>query len=334
MRVTNTVLTKRPPGRQGIAWRLLNFPEIGIGAAIIIFFLAFSALDSSMTTPESIVLLLSQVTYFGIAAFGMSYLMLAGEIDLSTGAVAGLAAAVAAVLIGNNQWPEWAGVSAALAVAVLSGLLNSLVVLRIGVPSFFGTLGTHFMLLGLMQLILRGTWVSVDNKIPFLSSLAAPSPFFDLPWTFVLFVLLVIVGDVLIRRTRIGAILSATGGNRRAADISGINTALVKTLCFVLISICSAFGGLMVMTAARAGDPQIGDSWQLWVLAIAVIGGGSFNGGLGSVFGAFLGALLIQVIKIGLGAAQIKTNAQGVVVGAILIAAAILDVVRRRVKKY
>ncbi len=324
----------RSPASRRLGWRLLNFPELGVGAAVIIFFLLFTALDKSMATPEGVVLLFTQVTYMGIAAFGMSHLMLAGEIDLSTGAVAGLAAGVAAALIGDLKWPEWAGLAVALFAAVLAGLLNSVVVLKIGVPSFFGTLGTHFVILGIMQLIMKGRWISVDKKVPFLSALASPSPFFGLPWAFVIFVVAVLLGDFMIRRSRIGAILAATGGNRRAADISGINTTLVKALCFILVSICAAIGGLLVMNAAGAGDPQIGDGWQLWVLAIAVIGGSSFNGGLGSIFGGFLGALLIQVIKLGLGAAQIKTNAQGVVVGAILIAAAILDVIRRRAKQY
>lgn len=324
----------RAPASRRLGWRLLNYPELGVGAGIIIFFFLFTALDRSMATPGSIVLLFTQVTYMGFAAFGMSHLMLAGEIDLSTGAVAALAAGVASGLIADLKWPEWAALGVALFAAVLSGLLNSLVVLKIGVPSFFGTLGTHFVILGTMQAIIKGRFVLVEGKVPILSALASPSPFWGVPWTFVIFVIAVLVGDFMIRRSRIGAILAATGGNRRAADISGINTTLVKTACFVLVSICAAIGGLLVMNAGNSADPSIADGWQLWVLAIAVIGGSSFNGGLGSIFGGFLGAILIQVIKLGLGAAQIKTNAQGVVVGAILIAAAVLDVVRRRAKQY
>lgn len=314
--------------------RLLNYPELGVGIAIIIFFAMFTLLDSSMAGPEGIVRLLTQITYMGFAAFGMSHLMLAGEIDLSTGAVAGLAAAVAGAMIGDLGLPEGTALLAALVAAILAGLLNSFVVLVVGIPSFFGTLGTHFIILGVMQAIMRGRWIVVEDKVPFLSSLASPSPLLGLPWTFLIFIVLVIGGDFLVRRSRIGAILAATGGNRQAADVAGINTALVKALCFVLVSVCAAFGGLLVMNAAVSADPQIGDGWQLWVVAIAVIGGSSFSGGLGTIFGAFLGVLLIQVIRLGLGAAQIKTNAQGIVIGAILVTSAILDVLRRRTKQY
>ena len=336
MEASNAVTPVMPPAQpwRRLSRRLLNMPELGVSAALIVFFFLFSGADKNMATPAGLALLFTQVTYMGFAAIGMSCLMLAGEIDLSTGAVAGLAAAVAATLIGNLGWPEWAGLSAAILAAVLVGLLNSVVVLRIGVPSFFGTLGTHFVVLGIMQAILRGEWILIEDKVPTLSTIASPSPFFGVPWSFVMFVALVVIGDLLLRRSRLGPILSATGANRRAADIAGINTTRVKTLGFIFVSICSALGGLLVMNAGIAADPQIGDSWQLWIIAIAVIGGSSFSGGLGSISGAFLGALLIQVIKLGLSAAQIKTNAQGVVVGTILVVSAILDVLRRRAKQY
>ncbi len=331
---TSNPTTQALSALNALGKRLLNYPELGVGAAIIIFFTMFTLLDSSMAGPEGIVRLLTQITYMGFAAFGMSHLMLAGEIDLSPGAVAGLAAAVAGGIIGDLGMSEGVALLAVLGAAVLAGLRNSVVVLVIGVPAFFGTLGTHFVILGVMQAILRGRGIVVEDMVPFLASLASPSPCFGLPWTVLLFILLVIAGDFLVRRSRIGAILSATGGNRRAADVAGINTRLVKTACFVLVSVCAAFGGLLVMNAAVSADPQIGDGWQLWVVAIAVIGGSSFSGGLGTILGAFLGVLLIQVIRLGLGAAQIKTNAQGIVVGAILITSAILDVLRRRTKQY
>jgi ribose/xylose/arabinose/galactoside ABC-type transport system permease subunit len=136
------------------------------------------------------------------------------------------------------------------------------------------------------------------------------------------------------RRSKLGPIVSATGGNKRAAQVSGINTNLVKTLCFIFVSVCSAIAGLFVMSATLAADQAVGLGWQLWVIAIAIIGGASFSGGVGTILGSFLGTILMMIIRTGLAAAEIKTNAQGVVVGAILVAAAVLDVVRSRMKRY
>ena len=94
--------------------------------------------------------------------------------------------------------------------------------------------------------------------------------------------------------------LSATGGNRRAADVSGINTRRVKMLCFITVSLLAALAGVFVMTTGNAADPALGADWQLWVIAIAIVGGASFNGGVGPLFGALLGTILITLLKLGL----------------------------------
>ena len=322
------------PHERSFLRRLVAVPELGITVAVVLAFLLFAFLDRSMLTPGTLIRILTQTAYIGFAAYGMNYLMIAGEIDLSTGAMAGLGAAVTAVLVVDRGWAEWQAIAAALLVAVAGGLLNSLIVLKIGMPSFFATLGTSFVITGCTVVLLQGRWVYVAGKMPLLAGLGGPSPLWGIPWNFMLYLALILLGDLLIRRSRLGPILSATGDNRRAADVSGINTALVKTLCFVFIGICSAFAGMLVMNVGTAADPEIGTGWQLWIIAIAVIGGCSFNGGVGSIIGGMLGTILIMIIRIGLAAANVQTNAQGVVVGAILVAAAILDVLRRRVQRY
>ena len=143
-----------------------------------------------------------------------------------------------------------------------------------------------------------------------------------------------IIGDVLMRTSRLGPILSAVGGNRQAAEIVGINVPLVKTLCFVFTSVCCGLGGLFVIAYAGTTDAYIGEGWLLWVIAIAIIGGGSLRGGVGSVIGALLGTILIQIIRMGLANARVQTNAQGIVIGTILIGAAILDIIRRKTVQY
>ena len=314
--------------------RLLNTPELGAGVAIIVFFLIFTALDSSMADPGNFVRIATQAAFMGLAAFGMAFLMLAGEIDLSAGATAGLGAAVAGALVSLSGLPEWQAIVGGLIAAVLVGLLNSFITLKIGMPSFFATLSTGFIVTGVALVILQGRWLYVVDLVPLLSVMGEPSVFGELPWTVVFYLVLVVVGDFLVRRSKLGAILSATGGNKRAAQVSGINTNLVKTLCFVFVSMCSALAGMFVMSATLAADQAIGLGWQLWVIAIAIIGGASFSGGVGSILGAFLGTILMMIIRTGLAAARIQTNAQGVVVGTILIAAAVLDVARRKMKQY
>ena len=260
--------------------------------------------------------------------------MISGEIDLSSGATAGLAAAIAGLLIANAGWPEWASYAAALVVAMCVGLLNSFVVLKIRMPSFFATLGSSFIVSGLAIWLLKGQWIYVGEVIPSLKFALAPTPLFGLPPVFLVLLAAYLIGDLLMRTSRLGPTLSAVGANRRAAAIVGINVPLVKTLCFVFVSFCCGLAGLLVIGYGGTTDASIGEGWLLWVIAIVIIGGGSLRGGVGSIIGVLLGTILIQIIRIGLANAGVQTNAQGIVVGAILLGAAALDVIRRRIVRY
>ncbi len=323
-----------PAYRQSLYKRLLNIPEIGVLVAVVVFFGLFVLANKSMAEPANLVRMASQGIFIGLCAFAMSFLMIAGEIDLSSGATAALAAVIAGLLRVNHSWPEWAAIVAALSAAVMVGLLNSFIVFKIRMPSFFATLGTSFLISGLALWLVSGTYIYVGDQIPFLTSALAPSPFLGLPRVFWPLLAAFIIGDLLIRTSRLGPILTAVGGNRQAAAIVGINVPLVKTLCFVLVSLCCGLAGLLGSGYAGTADASIGDGWLLWVVAIAIIGGGSLRGGVGSIIGALLGTILIQVIRMGLANAHVQTNAQGIVIGAILIGAAILDVIRRRTAQY
>jgi ribose transport system permease protein len=301
---------------------------------VLVFFAAFTFANSSMAAPANLALMALQGSFLGLAAFGMSFLMIAGEIDLSSGATAGLAAAVAGLLLSTTGWPEWASYAAALVVAMCVGLLNSFVVLKIRMPSFFATLGTSFMVWGLAIWLLKGQWIYVGEMVPALKGLLAPSPVFGFAYIFLALLAAYLIGDLLMRTSRLGPILCAVGANRRAAEIVGINVTLVKTLCFVFVSLCCGIAGLLVIGYGGTTDASIGEGWLLWVIAIVIIGGGSLRGGVGSIIGVLLGTILIQIIRIGLANAGVQTNAQGIVVGAILIGAAALDVLRRRVVQY
>ena len=328
------VTAAEPAYSQPLYRRLLNIPEIGVLVAVVVFFGVFVVANKSMADPANLARMALQGSFIGLAAFGMSFLMIAGEIDLSSGATAALTAAVAGLLLYNAGWPEWASYTAALAVAIVVGLVNSFIVLKVRMPSFFATLGTSFVIYGLALWLLKGAWLYVGDIVPFVTKAVSPSRFFDLPYLFLALLAAFIIGDVLMRTSRLGPILTAVGGNRRAAEIVGINVPLVKTICFVFVSLTCGLAGLFVMGYAGITDASIGDGWLLWVIAIAIIGGGSLGGGVGSIIGALLGTALIQVIRMGLANAHVQTNAQGIVIGGILIAAAALDVIRRRTAQY
>ena len=331
---TDKLAAPRPVYRPKLYKTLLSVPEIGAVAAVAVFFIVFTALDKTMAQADNLARMALQGSMIGLAAFGMSFLMIAGEIDLSAGATAGLAAAVAGMLRVYLGWPELACYATAVAVGALVGLINSLIVLRFRMPSFFATLGMSFVVAGLTNWMLQGAWIDFIDRIPMLRSVLTASPIFGLPWLFLMVLLAYIVGDLLIRLTVLGPILAAVGGNRQAAEIVGINVPRVKTLCFVFCSMIGAVAGVAVGGYAGMTDYSIGIDWMLWIIAIAIIGGGSLRGGVGSVIGAFLGTVLVEIIRTGLFDAHVQHNAQGIVIGAVLVGAAILDALRRKSAQY
>jgi len=253
--------------------------------------------------------------------------MLTGEIDFSAGAAASFAFVVYSAL-GAASWSVAARLLMALLAAATVGWFNSFLVLDIGLPSFVATLSTYIIVTALGPFV---PGAGYSNQSLF-AGLGASSPLLGLPWAFVVLLATVAVGEVLIRRTRLGPLLWATGASPRAAEVAGINTNGVKTFAFMLCSVCAAIGGFAIFATVNIA-PSPGEDWQVWVPAIAIIGGASLRGGAGSLLGALLGTLLLLIIRTGLGAANLGNNAQGVVVGGILVAAIVVDSLRRKAKR-
>jgi len=308
--------------------RVLSIPELGVAAAAVAAFVLFVALDRSMLAPVNLMTIVKRSSFIGFAALGMSVLMLTGEIDFSAGAAASFAALIFSAL-GGSGWGETTSLVGGLLAAAAIGWLNSFLVLDVGLPSFLATLSTYILVSGVSPFIHGQRYA--DGR-PSFAGVGTPSPLFGVPWAFVVFLVAVVIGEVVIRRTRLGPLLWSTGANPQAAQAVGINTAAIKTLCFMFCSVCAAIGGFFVIATMNLA-PAYGEEWQVWVPAIAIIGGASLRGGSGSLLGALLGTLLLLIIRTGLGAANLGNNAQGVVVGGILVAALLVDGVRRRTKR-
>jgi ribose/xylose/arabinose/galactoside ABC-type transport system permease subunit len=317
------------PGQPRAFRRLLRVPEVGLSTAVVLAFVFFAALDRSMLQSNYFPLIFSRAAVIGFAAVGMSVLMLAGEIDLSTGAVASFSLMVYN-LLGGHGWSELTSLLGALMVAAIIGWVNSVLVLEVRLPSFLATLSTYIIVSGLPVLVHIQPGA---GRLSALAWLGNASPVLGIPWSFFALLAMVIIGDLIVRRTRLGPLLWATGANPQAAETTGINTAAVKTLCFMFASVCATVGAYFVLATMNLA-PQYGEEWEVWVPAIAIIGGARLSGGAGTVWGALLGTLLLLVIRTGLWAANLGNNAQGVIVGGILVTAIIIDAVRAKVKKY
>jgi len=309
--------------------RLLAIPEMGILVPLLGFTWLFFAFTHSFLSPNSMAAMLRAVAFIGIIAVGQTWLMVAGEIDLSVGSVAGLCAITAAWVMKTAGLPVEAGLLAGLAAGALLGLVNGIVAVRLGVPAFIATLGMLYIARGLNYLICQGYPI---YPIPeSLQAFGKAEPF-GVSWAFVILVLAVIAGEFCLRKTVWGRSVYATGGNKEVARIAGINTDRVKIICYIKTGALAGLSGMLLMAQLNVGQPEIGSGWELDVIASVVIGGVSLFGGVGTVIGTFLGLLTMQVVRSGLVMTGVNTHWQTVAVGVIMIAAVGFDLLRRRTK--
>lgn len=315
--------------RQGWVRRTLRGEtarELGVLIPLVVFVSAFYAYDSAFLSRANLTIMLISASYSGIVAVGMTYLMVAREIDLSVGSVTGLSAMIWAWLLVDGQYSVWVATLLTLAAAGAVGLFNAFATVKLRVPAIIATLGMLFVARGLVFVISDGNSISpLPDSVAQIGSIRI----LGLPLIVVTFFTLVALGEAVLRLTTTGRRIKATGGNERAARVVGIKSDRVKAVCFVLTALASAVAGMFFVTQVRSGDPGLGVGLELDVIAGVVIGGISLLGGVGRVVGAALGVSLMQVVRSGMIFAGINSNWQNVVIGFLLLVAVAIDVRQR-----
>jgi|TARA_B110000211_G_scaffold136021_1_gene155762 ribose transport system permease protein len=311
-----------------IAMRLMASGEIGVIAALVLLVSFFYLLEPAFMSPRNLRAILNVVSFVGIIAIGQTILLVSGEFDLSVGSVAGLSAVVSAKLMMALALPVPLAILGGLGTGLLLGLLNGLVVVKLGIPAFIQTLGVLFIGQGLIQVVTNG--YPVYPLPASVTAIGRANLGFGLGWSFVFLVVAAILADQVLRRTVIGRNMYATGGNKEVARLVGINTDHYKIGAFVVIGGLSAVAGMFLMADLSTATTTIGSGWELVVIAGVVIGGVSLFGGAGTVVGGIVGILLLKVVQSGLVIIGISSNWQQIAVGVIMVLAVGLDILRRR----
>jgi ribose transport system permease protein len=309
--------------------RILAIPELGTLLPLLAFTIFFYALNPVILSSSNVGALLRGMSYVGVITIGMTFLMISGEIDLSVGSVAGLCAVVSAWLMKSAGWSVFPAVIAGLLTGGLAGLINGLVTVRANVPAFIATLGMMYIARGFNYLVCAGYPI---YPLPQSVRNFGAADTLGTSWSFVIFIVLIAIFDFILRWSVPGRTVYATGGNKEVARLAGINTDLVKILCFVLTGTMAALGGMQLMFRINVGQPEIGVSWELEVISAVVIGGVSLFGGVGTIIGTLWGLAIMQVIRSGLVITGVNTHWQTVAIGLIMIVAVLLDLLRRRAK--
>ncbi len=311
------------------ARRLLARHESAILIPLITLLVFFYIRNPAILAPITITSILRTMAFPGLIGMGMVVLMITGEIDLSTASVMSLTAVFAASLIRDSGMPVWQASICALGVSILIGLLNAILTVRVGVHAVLTTLGVGLAVRGASYLFANGLPIyPLPEEVGYLGTLRP----LGVSVVFVLMLIMMVIVHVVLNRTTWGAAIFATGTNKLAAQIVGINTTRVKTLAFVLTSFLAGCSGLLYMSQLPlpSGDPIIGKNLELDIIAGVILGGVSFFGGRGSAIGTLFGVMLMQVIRTGMVVAQFDPYWQTPVLGLFMLAAASVDVIRHR----
>jgi ribose transport system permease protein len=324
----STAVTPTPDTTRGwqamllSAWRQ-NIIYLGFVAIFVVF--AVTLYDKGFLAPNNLLNIVRQTAMIAIMAVAMTFVLSAGEIDLSIGAVAGLASVTTAMAM--DVGGPFLGIAAGIATGFAVGFCNSTLTTRIGIPSFLTTLA--------MMGIARGVamWVSGTAAIPILergySFYFGGGKIGTVPVLLLWMLLFGIVGHLVLRRTSFGRRVLATGGNETAARYSGVDTRSIKMWVLVMSSVAAAFAGMLYAGRLQSGRFQLGEGDELSVIAAAVLGGTSLFGGAGTVVGTIVGALMIGLINNGLILMGLEFSQQLIARGAIIIIAVAISQQRK-----
>lgn len=268
-----------------------------------------------------------------LLAIGETFVIISGGIDLSTGFIMGLAAVVAAhgTNIASAFMPAWAamitGILSGIAVAVVPGLINGLLISRLRVPPFIGTLGMFGVARGTAFLFAGGTTVPVHNEA--LAELGN-GRLYGVPYLVIVAAAFVLLMHYVLSQTRFGQHNYAIGANAQAARRAGIDIKQHVLKLYILSAICAGLGGALYAARFTAGAAQAGEPLLLDSVAAVVIGGASLFGGSGSIIGTVAGALVIAVIQYGLVFIDVEPFWQFIAVGVVIIISVLIDQAQRR----
>lgn len=287
-----------------------------IYVSVLLIVLVFSILIPHFFTAENWRAILTSMVLVTVLSLGVTFVLTAGEIDISMGAVLSVAPTIFAVLLSKGI-PFLAALLLGIIATLLLGFLSGFVTFKLGVPSFISTLGTMGVAMGLSRIVTSNTPVVVNNET---IKLLFGNELFGLPKIVLWMFLLIIVSYFVLHKTRFGKNLHCVGDNREAAHLYGINVGRTVIIAFVIASFYACFAGMLEVARSSYASPGIGEPIMLNAIVASVIGGTSLQGGRGSILGAFFGALFLTIISNALFTLGMPPWISNIIIGCVIIA--------------
>ncbi len=314
---------------------------------LILLIIVFGLTTKSFLSPTSIILMVKHSAIYGIIAIGMTFVIISNGIDLSVGSVVGLSGMIAGGLIYEGLRLPMFNVSIyfnvllviiiTLGIGILVGAINGYVVSRLKVPAFIATLGMFYVARGFALIRSNGeTFPNLAGKAE-LGNTGFPilglGTLLGIPYSIYITAIIAIIAIYISKKTPLGWHIYAVGGNERAAQLSGVKVHNTMMFVYMFSGFCAALVGLIQSSQISASHPMTGETYEMNAIAAAVLGGTSMNGGIGTIGGTLIGALIIAVLGDGMVMLGIPSFWQMVIKGAVIVFAVIIDMVQRKIQK-
>mgnify|MGYP002570805644 CR=1 FL=1 len=319
--------------KQPFLKRLLSVRGMGAAltafAGLIIIYIAFGLINPTVFSGRNIVNLTRSMSKYLIIGIGQSYLLITGNIDLSIGSVVGMSAMISGTLMSGGMHPIPA-ILITLVACLLVGVLNGMLVGKFQLPPFIATLGTMTIARGIAQIVNNNyNTDSIGDGAQAFRDFFYYGKFLGVYNTIWIAVVLWILFNFLLSKTRTGRHIYAIGSNVEAARLSGVNVVASTTKAYVVSSICACVVGLIICATSGMGTMDAGNMYEMYAVAASVIGGVSTLGGQGILLGTVIGASIWGVLQNGLQFAGAPVAIRNIVIGIIVVISVLLHVVVR-----
>jgi inositol transport system permease protein len=298
------------------------FRKYGIYFAFLLLTVVLSIISPSFLTASNIIDILRQISVNGIIAVGMTLVIITAGIDLSVGSIVALSAVMAASFAHPGEYPLFIAILIGLLAGFACGVINGVLIAKKKLAPFIVTLG--------MMTAARGMALVYTNGRPVINlsdsyNQIGGSYFLGIPLPVIIFLIVVLLGVFILHYTRFGRYVYAIGGNELAAKVSGINTDTILIVVYALAGALAGLAGIVLSSRVASASPALGQGYELDAIAAVVIGGTSLMGGVGTIAGTIVGALIIGVMNNGLDMMNVSSYWQQIVKGLIIVLAVLLD---------
>lgn len=301
--------------------------QLGLIIGLLFLCVLLSIISPVFLSSKNFFNILRQLSNNMFLSCGMLLVILIGGIDLSVGSTIAVTGCLVAGFMTNNGMTPAAAIALALLCGVLIGVINGLIISATNIPSFIVTLAMMNIGRGFARLYTNSKTISIDND--FFAFIGTGYLFKIVPTQVIYMILICAVTGILLNRTKFGRNLYATGGNRQAAEFSGISTRKITFLVFVFSSLMASISGIVLASRMFSGTSTAGTSAEMDAIAAVVLGGTSMSGGVGNIFGTIIGVLLIAVLSNGMNLLGIDSSWQLVVKGIVILLAVYFDYVKK-----